>query len=946
MHICQIIGDIQYIWMKSDMNNPLDVLKSLLVLGCREDEAEVALKVNNNDLNTALDFILQSSLLQQEVFNSLKERQRMLGFIPKDFALNDKASASARESDAGTELANPEKRRRDKGVPVGLKSMGSTCYLNCLLQAYFMLPLFVKRVFEFKGCEEEKAAEAQAEGKSKGRTLMGSLQSLFARLVLSEKRCIEPTEVFKSLADAGGCFSAGEQKDVSEFNAFFLSAVGKALEESSESLKVSGREPVEAGKSFESDFSGEFSVVTRALEKDGREVCLSETKEFMQVTVSAKEKDLYAGWEASYFNAEIEGFRTPEGHETKAEQEWWVTRLPSVLFLAVQRCSYDAASGSVKKVDCPVQFDRVVYLDRFMLENQQESRAARAEVRKCKSKIKELETALEKYKEFGASKLDIEKVLETSLYFLTNQSEHMGSEEAKDAKAFSPTEIGSLGHSPAQFKELAEVISQYSKAISDRVKEMKEQLAYYNAKVANSYDNMKKHPYNLHSVIVHAGNPENGHYFAYVQDEGRSKWRRYSDTQVAEVSDAEVMAVSAGTQRGSVSAYCLVYVADSQLLPPRQILNSSSDKSVDVLDYYASMLPCKLRQEVVKENEEFRMEVARYRAEKVVEKLEKLYVARCEELRELDAGVVPESVFRTFSFVSYLKAEASPHVRWELMNCTLKELHSSIGIMQLEKDDPIFVRLEKHFLGEYKNAPENLLLSESEFKQLDIIRNTFENEVTEYAIRDYLLKELLEKHWAEAYKTICYYLDNKLHKIDNVKMDITDIAKMLLLILSGEISKFFMKKEVRSAINYVRMSSNLCTSVIGVSDLHSQFAMLRLKKVRNEVRISLFTSEEFILLNQYIRHIEENDQSVKECHEEPKKLKIAIEKEVKKGFEWRGGWKRMEEEWKLKQERRPKFAKENGMWMEIHEKLNEGVEVTVEETYEREKAIGIDFKLP
>eukprot|EP00826_Nyctotherus_ovalis_P032447 TRINITY_DN2615_c0_g1_i1.p1 TRINITY_DN2615_c0_g1~~TRINITY_DN2615_c0_g1_i1.p1 ORF type:complete len:938 (+),score=270.66 TRINITY_DN2615_c0_g1_i1:188-3001(+) len=933
------------------MSNPLDILKSLLALGCRKDEAEIALKINNNDINTALDFILQSTFPQKEIFNSLKEWQRILGFIPEDLALNRETELSAKESDVAAGLTNLERKQRDGKAPVGLKNMGNTCYLNCLLQVYFMLPLFVKRVFEFEEYEEEEALRAKVEYEDKERTLMASLQRLFARLVHSEKRYIEPTEVFKSLSDINDKpFSVSEQKDVGEFNAFFLSKVGTIFGKSFDSSKILGRRPVEAEKSFEDDFYGEFDIVTSASESDRTGITLSEIKEFIQVIVNAREKDIYEGWEVNYFNTEIEGYRTPARCVAKAEQEWWITKLPSVLFLVIQRCHYDATSRSVEKIANPVQFDKVIYLDRFMQRYREKSRAIRAETRKYKSKIKELEAALEKYKEFGASKLDIEKVLETSLYFLTNQSEYMATEESKDVKALSPTEIGSLGHNPTQFKELAEIISQYSKTINEQLKKMEEQLAYYKSKVANSYSDMEKHPYNLHSVIVHAGNPNSGHYFAYVHDEGSGKWRRYSDTRVTEVTEAEVMKVSVGEEHSSISAYFLVYVAATSGWKgsPKFVqhrLSNPGGKSVEIADYYMSILPCRLQQDVVKENEEFRMEIEGCRAEKVVRKLGRLYVGRYEKLGELDGGVVPESIFRTFHFVSRLKAESSPYLRWELMNCTLKELHSSIGIPQLERTDPILAKLEKHFLKEYRNAPENLLLSESEFKQLDILRNIFENEVTEYAIRDYLLAELLGKNWVEAYKAVCYYFENKLHKIDNVKKDIADIANMLSLILSSETNKFLMKKEPKKVLKYAGMNSYLCTFVIGANDPHSQFVVLRLKQIQCEGPLSFFAPRQLTLLAQYIKDIEENDLSVKECYEESKKLKAAIENEVKKGFEWRGSWKKMEKEWRLKQERKLNFMKEHEMWAEIHEKLEKGVKVTIEEAYEMEKIIGIDFKL-
>ena len=50
---------------------------------------------------------------------------------------------------ASYEPLNPEQRKRDEGVPVGLKNIGNTCYFNSILQVYFNMPDFVKSIFDF-----------------------------------------------------------------------------------------------------------------------------------------------------------------------------------------------------------------------------------------------------------------------------------------------------------------------------------------------------------------------------------------------------------------------------------------------------------------------------------------------------------------------------------------------------------------------------------------------------------------------------------------------------------------------------------------------------------------------------------------------------------------------------------------------------------------------------
>ena len=48
------------------------------------------------------------------------------------------------------EPLNPEQRKREEGMPCGLKNIGNTCYFNSLLQVYYNMPRFVQEVLEFQ----------------------------------------------------------------------------------------------------------------------------------------------------------------------------------------------------------------------------------------------------------------------------------------------------------------------------------------------------------------------------------------------------------------------------------------------------------------------------------------------------------------------------------------------------------------------------------------------------------------------------------------------------------------------------------------------------------------------------------------------------------------------------------------------------------------------------
>ena len=187
--------------------------------------------------------------------------------------------------------------------------------------------------------------------------LLLNLQKLFAHMINSNRKYVEPTAVIKALVDDyGSPMSFGDQKDIGEFNTTFLAQIDEAL--SGQKLEgpaasspgasilvqrpVTGRErdrerererdspskdrtvlmrlpslSLSASSSYERDesfiykhFFGQFTVITKARENDGKPIELQAYSAFAQIMVSPTEKDLYEGWDTNYFS-EVEDYQTP-----------------------------------------------------------------------------------------------------------------------------------------------------------------------------------------------------------------------------------------------------------------------------------------------------------------------------------------------------------------------------------------------------------------------------------------------------------------------------------------------------------------------------------------------------------------------------------------------------------------------------------------------------------
>ena len=76
-------------------------------------------------------------------------------------------------------------------------------------------------------------------------------------------------------------------------------------------------------------------------------------------------------------------------------------------------------------------------------------------------------------------------------------------------------------------------------------------------------DGLRKLEYRLHSVMVHEGGIESGHYWAYVLDHKKGVWLKCNDNAVTEATWQELLKESVGGHFNT-SAYSLVYIDTSK----------------------------------------------------------------------------------------------------------------------------------------------------------------------------------------------------------------------------------------------------------------------------------------------------------------------------------------------------------------------------------------------
>ena len=73
---------------------------------------------------------------------------------------------------------------------------------------------------------------------------------------------------------------------------------------------------------------------------------------------------------------------------------------------------------------------------------------------------------------------------------------------------------------------------------------------------------MQKMPYHLHSICVHDGNANSGHYYTLIYDRFQKIWRKFNDIRVSEYNEEDVFKEAEGGHSW-MTAYWLVYVQES-----------------------------------------------------------------------------------------------------------------------------------------------------------------------------------------------------------------------------------------------------------------------------------------------------------------------------------------------------------------------------------------------
>ncbi|XP_026794607.3 ubiquitin carboxyl-terminal hydrolase 28 isoform X1 [Pangasianodon hypophthalmus] len=592
----------------------------------------------NDELQVAIELSLQES---QQAEAEERELHRALEASAEENAVRVKR----KRNEASGEMCSPADWIRQEGWPVGIRNVGNTCWFSAVIQSLFHLPVFRRLVLNY--CLSERVLEkCKSHSEKRNVAFMQELRCLFALMVGSNRRFVDPSAAVELLRDA---FRTSEaQQDVSEFTHKLLDWLEDAFQ-----LAANGSNPDDKQDNpMVQLFYGTF-VAQRVHE--GK--ILSTMEQFGQYPLQVNGfNNLDECLEGAMVAAEIESLHCDQ--TVSSGQERWFSKLPPVLTFELSRFEFNQSLGRPEKIHKKLEFPQIIYMDRYLHRNVEQTHGRRGEVKRLKDQLTVLQQKLESYKNYGSgpNKYPLADMLQYVLEFATSKQTNTSTSPASAGPASTPahtepssehtsqTEADDAGSSdgsgctqsstqrtpihkpftqcrpPADWpqhpvpgsvseEELHFVrgcLQRWRTEAENNINELKASIDKVSQALEGMYsdNSLCQVPYRLHAVLVHEGQASAGHYWAYIYDHTNKRWLKYNDVMVTESSWEELVRDSYGGMTNA-SAYCLMYINDRL---PHLIAEDTDNETGQVLQGMDS-LPSILKRYVREDNRWFQQQL-------------------------------------------------------------------------------------------------------------------------------------------------------------------------------------------------------------------------------------------------------------------------------------------------------------------------------------------------
>ncbi|XP_050614031.1 ubiquitin carboxyl-terminal hydrolase 28 isoform X8 [Macaca thibetana thibetana] len=492
------------------------------------------------------------------------------------------------------ENPNPNDWRRVDGWPVGLKNVGNTCWFSAVIQSLFQLPEFRRLVLSYN-LPQNVLENCRSHTEKRNIMFMQELQYLFALMMGSNRKFVDPSAALDLLK---GAFRSSEeqQQDVSEFTHKLLDWLEDAFQ-----LAVNVNSPRNKSENpMVQLFYGTF--LTEGV-REGKPFCNNETFGQYPLQVNGY-RNLDECLEGAMVEGDVE--LLPSDHSVKYGQERWFTKLPPVLTFELSRFEFNQSLGQPEKIHNKLEFPQIIYMDRYMYRSKELIRNKRECIRKLKEEIKILQQKLESTSTESSS-LDVESTFSSPEDSLHKSKPLTSSRSSVEM----PAQPAPRTVTDEEINFVKTCLQRWRSEIEQDIQDLKNCIASTTQTIEQMYCDplLRQVPYRLHAVLVHEGQANAGHYWAYIYNQPRQSWLKYNDISVTESSWEEVERDSYGGLR-NVSAYCLMYINDKLPYFNAEAAPNESDQMSEV-----EALSVELKHYIQEDNWRFEQEVEEWEEE-------------------------------------------------------------------------------------------------------------------------------------------------------------------------------------------------------------------------------------------------------------------------------------------------------------------------------------------
>uniref|UniRef100_A0A8C8HBH0 Ubiquitin carboxyl-terminal hydrolase n=1 Tax=Oncorhynchus tshawytscha TaxID=74940 RepID=A0A8C8HBH0_ONCTS len=582
-----------------------------------------------DDLQTAIELSLQESQAEERELNRyIDEWHVLMCSRALEASVEDSAARVKRKRcEAQGESCSPADWIRKEEWPVGIRNVGNTCWFSAVIQSLFHLPVFRRLVLNY--CLSERILE-KCKSHSRNIAFMQELRCLFALMVGSTRRFVDPSAAVELLRDA---FRSSEaQQDVSEFTHKLLDWLEDAFQ-----LAANGNPEDKKENPMVQLFYGTFVA-----ERTHAGKTLSNIEQFGQYPLQVNGfNNLDECLEGAMIEGEIEALHLDQTISSGSER--WFSKLPPVLTFELSRFEFNQSLGRPEKIHKKLEFPQIIYMDRYLHKNNEQIHNRREEVKRLKEQLIVLQQKLECYRNYGSgpTKYPLADMLQYVLEFACTKPTSVS--PAEDVRLAEPGDTG-LSDSPTCqqqppsgqrtpiFKPFTQCrapmdtpphpaphsvteeelrfvkicLQRWRSEVEINMNELKASIDRVSQALEGMYsdNSLCQVPYRLHAVLVHEGQASAGHYWAYIYDHANQRWMKYNDVIVSESSWEELVRDSYGGMTNA-SAYCLMYIDDRL---PHLITEDTDDETGQVMQAMDSLPPI-LRQYVREDNRWFQQEL-------------------------------------------------------------------------------------------------------------------------------------------------------------------------------------------------------------------------------------------------------------------------------------------------------------------------------------------------